>query len=279
MIKTNTNWLAIVPFFVDLHYRMKHIIPSILLILSYLWGYPCFGQSASRGRIQLRRLTYLTTNIDSLTRSFAKRGYSVQTGLREPDGILNDVVNFPNGSKINIETTQHTETSDWRVYELKKYGTHVSGIEFDVADIDSVYANFQQNSISVGPLISDLGNQNGDSLESRKYFGLHFCFPIDFVFFSHQTSKYFKVDSSSRQKNGVYRIDWIILSASSEVEREMRAVFSLLNLQTRHDGCCDFWRIGAADDFCYVRFEHPPEKAAGRTDWLSIEPDGIYFAY
>ena len=60
----------------------------------------------------------------------------------------------------------------------------------------------------------------------------------------------------------------------------MRKVFEIINGWKQHEGCCDFWREGPSDDFCFFRFEPPPiKKAKGKNDWLSIEPEGIYFAY
>ncbi|MDP4219063.1 MAG: hypothetical protein Q8916_01560 [Bacteroidota bacterium] len=205
----------------------------------------------------------------------------MKPGKREPGGIFSNSITFPNGCEILLETTNSSSSDDWRLQALRKYGDHISGIAFEVRDLDSLYGLMSMAHLPLS-MMDSLRNVRSDStVYSEKIFGLGGCAPLDVVFYSADTASRIlpKPDSLSHHRNGVFRFDWVLLSAAPEVEARMRIVFDIINGWKQHEGCCDFWRVGPSNDFCFFRFDPPPKKAKASSDWLSIEPDAIYFAY
>ena len=120
---------------------MRTKIIYILLFFIGLTGYDILGQTIAQDGIRLSRITYLTSNLDSLTRSFIRKGYRIKTGKREPDGIFSNSILLQDGSEIILETTTSSDSKEWQLQALKKYGSHISGITFEVDQIDSQYFN------------------------------------------------------------------------------------------------------------------------------------------
>jgi hypothetical protein len=176
-----------------------------------------------------------------------------------------------------FETTTTTDTNDWRRSALKKYGSHISGIAFEVDSFLSLFKLLKFNNIPISDIDSGYIFHH---LNKRYYFALDSCAPLDIVFFSKDTSPTTipDFDSLTHHPNNVFRLDWMLLSASPHVESRLRKFFEVIGALKQHQGCCDYWRVGPADDFCFFRFE-PSPKAKGKDGWLSIEPDNIYFAY
>jgi hypothetical protein len=261
---------------------MKLLAVFILLFSIGLWGNKALGQTIARSGIRLARITYLASNFDSLTRSFLKKGYRIKTGKREPGGVFNNSILFPNGCEIIIEATTSNDSNNWRMQALKKYGNHIAGIAFEVDGIDSLYHALQFHNIPVG----SFGSVQIEKIDGSKYtahaFALDSCVPLDVVFYSKDSSSLLhspETDSLTRHPNHHFRFDWVLLSANPAIESRVRKIFEVINAWKQHEGCCDFWRVGPSDDFCFFRFDPPPPKAKGKPNWLSIEPDGIYFAY
>jgi hypothetical protein len=227
-------------------------------------GFKAIGQNPLSSKIRLSHLTFLTQNLDSLNRSFLKKGFRIKSGKREPGGIFSNSIILQDGTEIILETTMSSDSNDWRVAALKKYGSQISGIAFEAENIDSLQTMLQTNAIPY---------------ESYKtYLALDSITPMDVVFFQKDSFSAER-DSLANHPNHVFRFDWILLSADSVTQKKMRTVFGIIGALKQHEGCCDYWRIGSPDDFCFFRFDPLPPKATGKNNWLSIEPDGIYFAY
>jgi len=234
------------------------------------------GQNLSPAGIRPIRLTYLTGNLDSETRSFVKKGFRIKEGKREPGGVFSNIILLQDGSQIILETTISSDLNNWRFQALKKYKNSISGIVFEVESIDSLYNMMKRNNIPLQLLAT-----SGKSNKSYR-FALDSCAPLDVVFLSKDTSIHVhspEFDSLSHHRNNVSRFDWMLLSVSPEIESWLRRFFEIIGARKMHEGCCDFWRVGPPDDFCFFRFDPMPPKAKGKKDWLSIEPDGVYFAY
>jgi len=270
-----------VPFFVDLHNMKRLGFLLILLIYNVLWAGNIPAQNPDLSGIRLARITYLASNLDSLTRSYIKRGYTIKQGKRDADGIFSNSILLSDGSEIILEATLSTDPNDWHNIATKKYGTHAAGIAFEVEDIDSLYQLLQRENIPLGGKAFIKQYRNDETFYIAKAFALDSCAPLDVVFYAKDTAVLHspEFDSLSHHSNHVYRFDWVLLSAGISVERNLRSVFEVISTWKLHEGCCDFWRVGPADDFCFFRFEPPLKKNIGINNWLSIEPDNIYFAY
>ena len=100
------------------------------------------------------------------------------------------------------------------------------------------------------------------------YFALDSIAPLDVVFFLKDSSN--QDTSFSHHYNHVLRFDWILLSPSPEIENKLRKIFGIISTLKLHEGCCDFWRTGPADDFCFFRFEINPPKAKGKKNYQTV---------
>lgn len=246
---------------------MKTFFATILLFCIELWGIQLQGQILVPSGIRLKRITFLTSNIDSLTRSFIKKGYNIKQGKREPGGILNNSIIFPNGCEIVLETTLSSDINDWRLQALKKFGGHISSVAFEVDRLHELEDLLRSHNISTTSFGQDA-------------FALDSCIPIDVVFISKDTSSHSDLpDTLSHHPNHVFRFDWVLLSAGSAIEEKLRMLFDIVHARKLHEGCCDFWRLGPSNDFCFFRFEPTPPKAKGSKSWISVESENIYFAY
>src|SRR5579872_2830265 len=188
----------------------KVLVSTILLFINILWANRGTGQTLSLSEIRLARIILLTSSLDSLTRSFIKKGYRIKTGIREPGGVLNNRIIFPNGCEIIIETTTSSDPGDWRNIALKKYGNHISGIAFESDHIDSLYHAFQINEIPLSRTGFAPIEKIDDSKYPAKVFALDSCAPLDIVFFSKDSSRYShsqETDSLTNHPNHVFRFD------------------------------------------------------------------------
>ena len=244
---------------------------AILLFFIALANSKIVGQNLPPAGIRLVRITYLTSNLDSLTRTFIKKGFRIIPGKREPDGVFNNKLMLQDGSEIILETTLSSNGDDWRVQTLRKYKNYISGLVFEVDSIESLLYLMKLSNIPIQSI----------NINKSYAFALDSCAPLDVVFIPNDTLNIYSkgFDSFTRHPNHVFRFDWILLSASPLVELRLRKFFEVVGARKMHGGCCDFWRLGPPDDFCFFRFDPLPPKAKGIKDWLSIEPNGIYFAY
>jgi len=259
---------------------MKVIIASIILFYIGLWADNSSGQTSAPVGIHLARITYLTLNLDSLTRSFLKRGFKIKPGLRMPGSIFTNSIVFGNGCEIILQTTFTRDSDDWQLQALKKYGNHIAGIAFETDQIDSLYRSLRSHNIALGSLDTVVREKTDGTKNMVRTFAIDSCAPLDVVFFSKDSSTIsHSVDSLTIHANHVFRFDWVILSAGTAIEKSIRTLFDISRSLKFHEGCCDFWRVGPSNDFCFFRFDPPPIHAKGKPDWISIQPDLIYFAY
>lgn len=259
-----------VPFFVDLYGMNYRYIIGIFLFFNILSGFPARGQNPLPAKIRLSRITLLTQNFDSLTRSYLKKGFRIKNGKREPGGVFSNSIILQDGTEIILESTTSKDSLDWRVMALKKYGSYISGIAFETENLDWLQTTLKNN---------DVPYSSFTSYETyRTYLALDSIEPIDIVFLSPDSSSCGR-DSLAYHRNHAFRMDWILLSASPVIETRIRKLFEITCALKQHGGCCDYWREGPPDDFCFFRFDPLPPKAKGKDNWLSIEPDGMYFAY
>src|SRR5947209_17417446 len=99
---------------------MRLILLVAILFISneletYAQTFPAFSP-------KLRRLSFLVQNLDSITRSYAIKGFTITPGKREPGGIFSNFVRLQDGSEILLETTTSRDSTDWRLQALKEYG-------------------------------------------------------------------------------------------------------------------------------------------------------------
>src|SRR5260370_33312611 len=107
--------------------KCRYII-CIFLFFNSLYGFKAMGQNPLPFKIRLSGITFLTQNLDSLTRSYLKKGFWIKSGKREPGGVFTNSIILRDGTEIILETTLSTDSLDWRVLALKKYGSHIAGI-------------------------------------------------------------------------------------------------------------------------------------------------------
>ena len=86
-------------------------------------------------------------------------------------------------------------------------------------------------------------------------------------------------DTSAHHPNRVHRIDWVLLSASNDVEMTMKKIFEVVDSKKMRGGCCDFWRIGTGFDPTFLRFEPARKIKAKDSEFFTVEEGNVYFAY
>jgi hypothetical protein len=218
-----------------------------------------FAQSA-----RLQSIVMVTDDLDSLTRALTRQGFTVQPGRREPVGIFTDEVIFPNGTSVIIEHPSVGEV--WRREMLQYLGRpFVSELRFTLDNPDSLRQRVEAAGIAIVLI---------DSLDPSLGFAIDSTTPLVIVF--TRDSARTNIVTHPR---GYYRIDWVILGASEDVEQKLRALFAVAGFRKRRQGCCDYWRAGSSEDLTYMRFEQPQAPWRGETNWLSIGKNALYFAY
>jgi hypothetical protein len=220
-------------------------------------------------QITPKKLILVTSNFDSLVRSYVKKGFNVIPGERQAVGIFTDTIALQDGFSL-ILSSAPPDTSSWQRQILAIYGNSIASLIFETDHPDSVYKRFKTEGIPLIPL-----EYSSDSAVLS--FALDSCKPIDIIFQRTHSAGY---DSSiTTHQNHVYRLDWVLLSAGNRMEQIFRKIFDATGALFFHQGCCDYWRTGPADDFTFFRFEPPLPKANNDPYWLSIEADNFYFAY
>lgn len=260
-----------VPYFRGMKWKTPAVILCKLLFISLLLTGDCpngFSQSIA---ITPKKLTLLTGNIDSLLRSYLKKGFILTSGSRDAETVLSDKIYLEDGFELELESPFLRNGNSWYRSAIKQYGAHTSGLAFETENPDSLFKLFQLNEIPCVPLVQN------DSTYLIESFAIDSCRPLDVVF--ERTHRQKRSDPSATHKNHVYRLDWVLLSAGKRMEEIFRKIFSLCSDWQLHGGCCDYWRVGSPDDFTFFRFEPLPQKTTSDPYWLSIEPDNFYWAY
>lgn len=244
--------------------KLLYINILVVLLLSSVHSQPM--------TLTPNKMILLSGNFDSLVRSYLKSRYTIIPTKREPDGIFANTIYLQDGFSLELTYPFDPSKKMWQTRAVRKYGAHVAGLVFDVDDPDSLYLECIRNGIACAVVTT-----SADSLHTVESFALDSCNPLDIVF--QKTSRTLRKDSIAIHKNGIYRLDWILLSAGSRMEQIFRQLFSFTHSLVLHQGCCDYWRLGPPDDFTFVRFEPVPALAKDDAYWLSIEAGNYYFAY
>lgn len=214
--------------------------------------------------IRLKNISYLTNNLDSLSRSFVKRGFSITLGSRDPiTPFMNEII-LPNGTSIHLESRQRLDKPQ-PPHTLNS--TEISSMTFETDNLDSIMkfcnsAGFYCHSFFKGDSLVEVCI---DSLSPSM------------VVFVRKAA--FNTDTTIHHPKGIFRIDWVLLSASPDVEQKLRILFGMLSIQKYHEGCCDYWRFGDGYDFTKIRFERAKIQQLIGSDKLTIEEGNIYYAY
>jgi hypothetical protein len=229
---------------------------------------------------------YLTPNLDSLTRAFVRRGFSVARGEFDPLGVSRNYVNLPSGQTIALETTYSWDTSDWRVRAIRDYGTHVSGLIFRTDSLEGLRAAISVDATPIEQF--SIYSPPGDT-SPRDGFALAGPQPLDVVVLSSHEVKDSLIDikdsildvkdslGDSQPPNGLRRVMWLLLTVSDTTESQLRQFFDDLGVHRSHAGCCDYWILGPLELPVAIRFELPSTTFRGQGEWLSIEDGGVVF--
>ena len=251
-------------------------LPKRSLLQAFLLGcslssVPLMTVFAQTNAITLERISYLTPNLDSLSRTFQKQGFRISSSEYDPLGVEQYSIVLPSLQTVELETSHSSDSADWRRKAIRAYGTHVSGVVFSVPDIRILARTFDSVGISHSAIEAD---RQGASI----HVGMTGPQPLDVVFESPPSSpKPPAVDTVEQPR--LSRISWLLLTASPSEEALFRRIFSALSLRKKHEGCCDYWLIGQPENRIAVRFELPTTTFFGKGDWLSIEPGGVVFFY
>jgi hypothetical protein len=262
-----------------------------------------------RAQLRFDHLTYLTGNLDSLTKSFQHRGYRVLPGVSEPFGLQTNYVIIEDGSFFELRSTASNDPEDLLVTSLAKYGDHITGLAFRCADLLSIREPLVRSGIKLTGIMDGVTRyptkgSRGIAIPRDAYweaFALEGTQPLDIVFVRYADSARTPLDvyrrlapeiamiaandSLTHHENHVYRVDWLLLAASHESEQQLRRVFAslvaspALGVRTGREGCCDYWMLGLAADRTKFRFDPPPDKAKNEKYWLSIEDAGVIAAF
>jgi hypothetical protein len=255
------------------------LILFVLCMSSSLVQQACAQSKSGTNAIRLDHLVYLTHNLDSLTKQMQSAGLRIQAGKRSRRGVETNLALLADGTYFELQSTNATDTDDWRFQALARYGDHVTALVFQVGNLDSLRTALEQRNVSTGAALT--GEMTGDSERHTglpahywRAFGPETKGPLDIVF----------LDSSTRLEpdqtaEGPSRINWLLLSTSPREEIEMRNILAAIGLTRLHEGCCDYWLAGPPDARIQLRFDPAPPKSIGTEGWLSIEPTGIIYSY
>ena len=224
------------------------------------------NSNAQTPQIRLKKITYLTSNLDSSIRAFLRDGFAFSLGEYHPFGPFQ--VTLPSGHEIALIGSDTTDTTKPQTRLLRQFGNHVCMVEFEVDSIEALARAFDSASIAHSPLASNAFTLSGFA-------------PLEISFTEVSDTTY------PQMWNRYTRISWLVLTANDSSERIMRNVFSTLQLRQFHEGCCDYWTLGPVDARTAIRFElppgsswaSPPPKPHPEQGWLSIDEGGVVYAY
>ena len=206
-------------------------------------------------------------------------GLRIQAGKRSSMSVETNLALLADGTYFELQSTNTTDTDDWRFQALSRYGDHVAALAFQVGNLDSLRTALEKRNVSTGPALTGALNegairQTDTTAHYWRAFGSETKGPLDVVF----------LDSSTRGEpdpiaEGPSRIDWLLLSTSPREEIEMRNILAAIGLTRLHEGCCDYWLAGPPDARIKLRFDPAPPRSVGTEGWLSIEPTGVIYSY
>jgi hypothetical protein len=247
--------------------------PIVLsLILIFCVTGPAKGLDLTNYSLQLDHVTYLTRNLDSLTRVFQKRGFEVTPGDSKVLDMERHFVNLPDGTYIELQSTSSIDTSDWRIRALNYYGDHIASVTFQTNDLSLLRTKLEASSINLGKLIEE----QDDGRPLWRAFGIDSSQPLDIVFIQRDQQL---VELPIKHPNRHRRIEWIIFSANKEREPFLRDLFAALDLTKRHEGWFDYWMMGSPEQRLNMRIGPPNNPLFKASQGIFIEENGLVFAY
>ncbi len=192
-----------------------------------------------------------------MSRAFTKKGFIVTAGPRDPLGYFEDSVILQNGSLILFRMPFQSDSED--AYILNEYGAVIREMVFTTNSLKDITSSLYGDSLSIG--------STSITFETD---------PTRIVI--TQDTSYIS-DTSAHHPNRVHRIDWVLLSASNDVEMTMKKIFEAVDSKKMHGGCCDLWRIGTGFDPTFLRFEPARKIKAKDSEFFTVEEGNVYFAY
>lgn len=216
--------------------------------------------------IRLDHITYLTGNLDSLTRAFQRKGFIVTPGKFVSTELATHFVHFSDGTSLELEGPNMSNPDDWRVQALEKYGDHISAIVFRTKDLARVEQQMRANGVRFGNTLHQ---------EGWRAFGIEGAHPLDIVFVERDDAR----ETVEPHPNDHRRIEWIVISANKEQEPLLRNVFSALELTMRHEGWFDYWMMADPTNRLNIRIGPPYKPAFKQSNGIYLEENGIVYAY
>ena len=221
--------------------------------------------------LRLDHVTYLTRNLDSITRAFQRRGFTVTPGDSKVLDMERHFVNFPDGTYIELQSTASTDTTDWRIRALDRYGDHIAAVTFQTPDLSVVRSMLEADSVQLGETLDE--RYEGQVL--WRAFGIKGSEPLDIVFIQREQNL---IELPIEHPNGHRRIEWVIF-ATEGGEPVLRKLFAALDLTKRHEGWFDYWMMGSPEARLNVRIGPPYDPLFKRDGGIFIEENGLTFAY
>lgn len=268
----NSTYRAKVPYFRAVRTLWLCAATANVLFFSCFLQGLLFAQPAGSIGVLPKKFMILTPNLDSLVRSYSKKGFTQQIGRRDVSGILSNYIYLESGFEIELAAPSPGNPRGWETAAVQKYGAHMASIRFETNDPDSLYKVLIYNRIPC--LVIRRGADSAGHVEA---FALDSCHPLDIVF--ERTHRLTRRDEATKHANGVYRLDWLLLSCGDRIKEIMTQILDLTGAIKMHQGCCDFWQMGTHNDITLTRFEPIPLKVGKDPYWFSVEVDNFYWAY
>lgn len=244
----------------------------IPVILAFCLTAPAKATDLTNYSLRLDHVTYLTRNLDSLTRVFQRRGFEVTPGDSKLLDMERHFVNLPDGTYIELQSTSAIDTNDWRIRALNYYGDHIASVTFQTSDLALLRSKLESSLIGLGSTIEE--QYDGQLL--WRAFGIDSCDPLDIVFIQRDQRL---IELPIQHPNGHRRIEWIIFATVKEREPLLRELFTALDLTKRHEGWFDYWMMGAPEQRLNLRIGPPYNPLFRASQGIFIEENGLVFAY
>lgn len=231
------------------------VILAVFCVFFTSVGYP-----QEKPTFALKQLIFLTNKLDSMSRSFTKKGFTVIHGKRDPLGNFEDSVILQNGSTIIFRMPFLLDSADEDTQILNTYGPVLREMIFTTDSLSLLHAMmyhdssyFYSNSLTYDTEPTRITITHDAALRAEMY---------------------------PRHQNNVHRIDWVLLSGSTDVQVTLEKIFSVSNNKKMRGGCCEFYRVGTPFNPTYIRFE-PAKKIipVKHSGFFVVEEGNIYFAY
>ncbi len=208
-------------------------------------------------------MVLISDKLDSIDRSFTRQGFSITTGNRDQRGYFDDTIRLQSNSRI-ILRMPFSENIENIYDQLNEWGAHISEITFELNDLS--------------PIITLC--DNADIPYDYEDEGLIRLIPDaePLAIYIEQSSEHLFGDTI-HHPNNVYRIDWMLLSASDDVRKMLSLIFDLCSNGKYQISKYDLWRMGSDQYPSFIRFEPARLIPSKPENFLSLEAPNLYFAY